>query len=312
MRTIKLVATVAAALFFLCACVGGAPGTGTQENLPAEMSNPQTGEPYESPAFLDSEFHPEAAEVIGSAKIDVSALCDGYVAASARSDKRLKFQVISGEESYNYDLNGDGTPSVFPLSCGNGDYRFRVMENVTENRYAEIASVSSSVVMKDDFQPFLRPSDYVNYSEDSECVRMAEDLSAKAGTEAGMISAIYDFVCSSIEYDRQKAAEVESGYLSVPDETLRTGKGICFDYAALAAAMLRSRGIPTKLIFGYVSPGSVYHAWNMFYTAETGWVTVGFEARGGDWSRMDTTFAAGGASAEFVGDGTNYSDLYCY
>ena len=45
------------------------------------------------------------------------------------------------------------------------------------------------------------------------------------------------------------------------DETLKTKKGICFDYAALMTAMLRSQGIPTKLEIGYqgisIMPGSV-------------------------------------------------------
>ena len=95
-------------------------------------------------------------------------------------------------------------------------------------------------------------------------------------------------------------------------KTLSTGKGICFDYASLAAAMLRSQGIPTKLIFGYVSPDDVYHAWNMFYTEESGWVTVSFEVSGNSWNRMDLTFSAGGAAASFVGDGSNYTDVYAY
>ena len=80
----------------------------------------------------------------------------------------------------------------------------------------------------------------------------------------------------------------------------------------LAASMLRSQGIPTKEIFGYVSPDGLYHAWNMFYTAESGWVTVSFETRKDDWNRMDMTFAANGANNKFIGDGSNYSDLYWY
>ena len=101
-------------------------------------------------------------------------------------------------------------------------------------------------------------------------------------------------------------------YQPDPDETMKTGKGICFDYAALAAAMLRSQGIPTKLIFGYVSPDDLYHAWNMFYTDETGWVTAEFKVDSKNWTRLDLTFAANGSDAKFIGDGSNYSDLYQY
>ena len=50
----------------------------------------------------------------------------------------------------------------------------------------------------------------------------------------------------------------------------------------------------------------------MFYTAETGWVTVSFEVSADSWNRMDLTFAANGADASFIGDGSNYSDVYFY
>ena len=93
---------------------------------------------------------------------------------------------------------------------------------------------------------------------------------------------------------------------------MSTGKGICFDYAALTAAMLRSQGIPTKMVFGNVSPDDLYHAWNMFYTEETGWVTAKYEVKGGEWNRLDLTFSANGTDLNFIGDGSNYSDVFFY
>ena len=245
-------------------------------------------------------------------KLDVSCLDQGYVAVSAVSDMRLKFQVIKDETTYNYDLPSDGTPGIFPLQGGNGSYRFRVMENVVDKKYSELYSFTCDVRMQDEFQPFLRPSTYINYTRDSACVRKAAELAAGCSDELGLVSAVYNFVCSQVTYDREKAATVKSGYLPVPDETMNSGKGICFDYAALAASMLRSQGIPTKMIFGYVAPQGLYHAWNMFYTPQSGWVTVSFEVRGENWTRMDLTFSANGADATFIGDGSNYSDVYYY
>ena len=265
-----------------------------------------------SPDFRDAVWHADLAQYGDRAGIDTSALSEGYVAVSATSATRLKFQVIMGEDTYTYDLPVDGTPQIFPLQSGSGTYRFRVMENVVDQKYSELWSVTADAVLQDEFQPFLRPSAYVNYSAGSACVQKAAEFAAGAGTEMDFVNTVYDFVCSHISYDRDKATSVKSGYLPVPDETLQTGKGICFDYAALAAAMLRSQGIPTKMIFGYVAPKDLYHAWNMFYTDETGWVTVGFEVNADTWNRIDLTFAASGADAEFIGDGSNYSDLYFY
>ena len=268
--------------------------------------------PYVAPEFLDAAFHEDLSEGDDRVRLDLSALSDGVVAVSARSDKRLKFQVIKGEETYNYNLASDGTPSVFPLQSGDGEYRFRVMENVADKKYAEVYSKSVNVTLADPFGPFLRPSDYVNYNRNSDCVKKAEELAQTAGTPLGLVSKVYAYVCKNVKYDDHLAQTVQSGYLPVPDETLKSGKGICFDYAALAASMLRSQGIPTRMVFGYVAPDQLYHAWNMFYTEETGWVTVKFEVSADSWVRLDLTFAANGADNKFIGDGSNYADVYYY
>ncbi len=293
----------------LCGC-GSAmtqPGSGSPTRA---MSGDSAS--YAAPPFAASQFHEDLAEGADDTRIDLSAVSEGYVAVSVKSDKRLKFQVLKDGEAYNYDLASDGTPSIYPLQCGNGRYTFRVMENTTENKYAQIYITERDVVLLDEFQPFLRPSDYASYTADSACVRKAAELAEGCGSALDVVGAVYEFVCQTVRYDSDKAASVKSGYLPSPDETLQTCKGICFDYAALAAAMLRSQGIPTKLIFGYVAPDDLYHAWNMFYTEESGWITVSFEVGGEEWTRMDLTFSAAGAPAEFVGDGSHYLDLYSY
>lgn len=266
---------------------------------------------YEIPAFQDASFHPELAEDYGSVQVDVTALEEGVVAVSARSDSRLKFQIILGEMKYNYDLPGDGQATVFPLNMGDGSYTFRVMENIGESKYACIWSDTRQVTMEDEFQPFLRPSQMVNYDEQSRCVAKARELAQSCDTEIDVVSAIYAYLVKHIRYDDDKAATVQSGYLPLPDETLRTGKGICFDYAALAAAMMRSLGIPCRLITGYVGD-DVYHAWNSFYVHDQGWVTVEIKAPANQWKRVDITFAAGGVDAKKLDDDSRYTTRYIY
>lgn len=267
---------------------------------------------YEAPEMRGAGFHADAASGSPGAQIDISCVSEGYVAVAATADSRLKFQVLKDDETYNYDIARDGTPSVFPLQCGNGSYHFRIMQNIVDKKYAMIYEITTDVVMNDEFDPYLRPSDYVNYTEDSLCVARAAELASTASSQVDVIKQIYAYVCKNVKYDTHKAETVQSGYLPDPDETLETGKGICFDYASLAASMLRSQGIPTKVIFGYVSPNDLYHAWNMFYTEETGWITAQFAVDPEDWTRMDLTFSANGADNRFVGDGSNYSDVYQY
>lgn len=263
-------------------------------------------------SMLDARFRAEEAEGGDGAWIDTSSVSEGYVAVSAKSDKRLKFQVVTETLTYNYDLKNNGDPAIFPLQSGSGSYRFRIMENTVDKKYAEKFAVDCEVKLADEFQPFLRPNEYVKYSSSSDCVKKSAELAAGAGSEQELVAAVYDFICATVKYDREKAASVKSGYLPSVDETMKTGKGICFDYASLAAAMLRSQGVPTKMIFGYVAPNDLYHAWNMFYTEETGWVSVKFQVDPDNWNRIDLTFSANGADSKFIGDGSNYSDLYEY
>ncbi|MBQ9032410.1 MAG: transglutaminase domain-containing protein [Parasporobacterium sp.] len=267
---------------------------------------------WQAPAYHESSFHEDAAIDYGSAKLDLSAVSQGYVAVSARSENRLKFQVLKEDITYTYDIHNDGTPSILPLQSGDGEYLFRVMENVTESKYAVMCSDSCQVVLEDPYQPFLRSNDYADYQEDSACVIKAREIAQGAGDALAVVSGVFEFICANVVYDQEKAQTVQSGYLPVPDETMESGRGICFDYASLAASMLRSQGIPAKVIFGYVSPDGLYHAWNMFYTEQTGWVTVDYQVSEGSWNRLDLTFSANGADGTFIGDGDNYSDLYFY
>ena len=203
---------------------------------------------------------------------------------------------------------------MFPLNMGDGSYTFRLMEQISGSKYACVWSDSQWVAMTDEFQPFLRPSRMVSYDRDSKCVEKARELAAACDTDAEVAAAVYNYLVEHIRYDRQKAASVQSGYLPDPDETLKTGKGICFDYASLAAAMLRSLGIPCKLIVGYVQNGGseLYHAWNSFYLKEQGWVTVEIQARPNIWQRVDITFAAAGVDTKSLTDDSLYTTRYTY
>ena len=141
--------------------------------------------------------------------------------------------------------------------------------------------------------------------------KKVKELAASCTTDADIAAAVYDYMVKNIQYDTEKAATVQNGYLPSPDETLKTGKGICFDYASLAAAMLRSEGIPCKLITGYVGE-ETYHAWNSFYVESEGWITVEIRAKADEWQRVDITFAAGGMPAGEIQNDSEYTTRFTY
>ena len=93
----------------------------------------------------------------------------------------------------------------------------------------------------------------------------------------------------------------------------RIKTGICFDYASLMTALLRTQKIPTKLVVGY--SGTAYHAWISVWTEEEGWIDGVIFFDGSVWHRMDPTFASSGAGdpeiQEFILNG-NYTVKYLY
>lgn len=291
-----------------------ASGENTTQS-PSQTSAAQTtGSPFSAPTSLTiPSFDADAAFSDNGASIDASHAGNGWVAASAVNDVRLKFQVIKDEMSYNYDLPGDGTAIVCPVNMGSGSYTFRIMQNTSGSNYVEICSVETNVSLEDEFAPYLIPTVFCNYTESSAAVKKARELSSGAQNQGDALAAVYDWVCANISYDADKAESLsdKSGYVPNPDDTLASGTGICFDYSALCAAMLRSLGIPCRVVTGYVSPNDLYHAWNMVYINGT-WQAVGIDVRANTWSRVDSTFGASPSYKEYVGDGINYTDRYVY
>ncbi|MDD3347750.1 transglutaminase family protein [Oscillibacter sp.] len=250
------------------------------------------------------------------AKIDYSNIVDGYVMVryTASTDKRLKTQVKGPTTTYTYNITAGESWTTFPLSDGNGNYQVTVYENVSGTRYASVLSQTFTVTLKDEFAPFLRPNQYVNYENAPNTVAKAAELVAKKEEPLDKVTAVYDFVVNNITYDTKLAATVQSGYLPVLDTVLEKKTGICFDYAALMAGMLRSQGVPCKLVVGYA--GSAYHAWISVWSEETGWVEGVVYFDGTTWQRMDPTFASSGKESpsvmKYIGDGANYTVKYLY
>ena len=217
------------------------------------------------------------------AVIDYSNTKDGYVMVKyiGDTDQKLKARIFGPTTTYTYNLV-QGEWQTFPLSDGNGSYTVTAYCNVGGSKYANMLTL------------------------DLEVGDIPDALDK--------VAVVYDYVVDNFVYDDYKAATVKSGYLPVLDTVLEEKKGICFDYASLMAGMLRSQGVPCKLIVGYA--GSAYHAWISVWTEEFGWIDGAIYFDGTMWHRMDPTFASSGQRSEFIMDfinnDYNYSTKYSY
>jgi len=216
------------------------------------------------------------------------------VNAVSKSNKKIKVTITKNDENsviYTYDLKNDSTAETYPLQMGDGEYTVKVWFHISEVKYSLGMAGKYHVRLSDKNAPFLHPHQYVNYSMSSKTAQIAKELTKDCRTSLEKAEEIYKFIIHNIEYDAHKASTVQSGYIPCVDEIIESGKGICFDYAALFTAMLRSVDIPAKLVIGYVGPSNIYHAWNEFYLEDGGgeFKINGMKFSGGKYERVDPT-----------------------
>ena len=156
----------------------------------------------------------------------------------------------------------------------------------------------------------------MNFTEKSTTVAKGKEIVQNAGAtdDLAKVSAIFNWVTSNFSYDYDLAANPPTGYLPDVDKVLAARKGICFDYAAVMATMLRSQDIPCKLVVGYA--GKIYHAWIDVYVEGVGWIKNAIYFDGKSWTMMDPTFVSTGKGSasimKYVTTPSNYSQKYAY
>ena len=249
---------------------------------------------------------------LGTSQTNESFLMDtthggeGYFAVTAKSEKAIKVKLVSpdGTESI-YNVPNNGLVAYYPLSAGNGSYSIQILRKIEdetrENLYELVLSGSCEAKLFDEFQPFLRPSTYVWFTGYSSCVNSAAQLCSGESSDDRKIELIKSFICETMRYDESLAEREDQSFIRDPDAIIARGSGTCLDYAVLSAAMLRSQGIPTKVVYGHVNGMTdELHAWNMVYSSSRGWF------------RIDLSFADDGVLESYISDDANYEDKGWY
>ena len=224
-----------------------------------------------------------------------------------KSDTTDRIKVIvtktGTSESYQYTLLRRGSYEGIPLQLGSGSYTVNIYRAVdSAGHYASLLPTQTfSISLDSELGPYLVSHQFSDFSSSSACVVKANQLCTGLSSALDKVDAVYRYVIANISYDSALAASFNDPditkriviYVPDPDRTLSTKKGICFDYSALLSAMLRSQGIPVRLIMG-MAPNGAYHAWNEVYFEGKGWVRVnGFSwvyINGSGWQLFDATF----------------------
>ena len=128
-----------------------------------------------------------ATKAENSATIDYSNAKDGYVMVKWSGGGSPKLKVLitgpNTKEQYQYNLSADGSYNTFPLSDGNGSYSIGVYKQASGTQYTVVTTCTVSVQLSDEFAPFLRPNQYVNFNENSTAVAKAAELCKSCTTK---------------------------------------------------------------------------------------------------------------------------------
>jgi transglutaminase-like putative cysteine protease len=240
-------------------------------------------------------------------EVDPSRTSRGIVGARYQSaeNKRLKVIVNKGETNYYYSLNNNYIFDYYPLQLGNGAYQVSVMENVVDAKYRFVSTTDLNVNVMNPNSIYLASMKLIDWNMNTSVVRRAVDLTKDLKSDELKIRAIYNYVVKVYSYDYDKLNNIPEDYFPVLNTLVNSKKGICYDYSAIMAAMLRSVGIPSKLIMGYTSNINGYHAWNEIYLKnQDRWIVV------------DTTYDAvmdrSGSAYSMEKNRTEYSSISYY
>ena len=307
--------------------------TTTKQTAPPKTEPPATVAPITDPPQTDPpQTEPSPSYIItptadgvkvysnDDALIDASNSSQGYLMIRLKKAMSGSYRILVNADDinvrYTFQLNSSGNYEVIPLTEGSGKYTVNVLKVTSAGKGTVMFKQSLSVSVADSFLPFLTPNQFCMYDAGSSCVALSSKLCGGNKDTIAKTAAIYDYVINNISYV-STAENGANGYIPVPDTVLANKSGICFDYASLMAAMLRSQKIPTKVVVGYA--GDIYHAWISVYVDGSGWIDGYIYFDGNSWNRMDPTFAASAKddadyknTVDFISNGSNYSVMYYY
>ena len=237
--------------------------------------------------------------------MDASRASQGVIDVNYNRTRKGKLRIEKDGQQYTYDLAVGSQHAAFPLQLGSGQYTIRIYEHVAANRYRVILQEKVVASLPKTEGVYLHSVQLINWQTTDKPIVKAEELVHDKMTDREKLIALHGEVIRRVSYDYQKLAEVKADYLPDISRVWTLGKGICYDYASLLASMLRSQGMPTKLVTGYSPNIQGYHAWNEVYLADEGrWVIVD--------ATFDAQILAAGQSYQLFKPSSQYEKVYEY
>ncbi|HOK62879.1 MAG TPA: transglutaminase-like domain-containing protein [Soehngenia sp.] len=212
--------------------------------------------------------------VSASSDFSLTVLENRIKVESTEYGKGMRLMVQYGNNKYYYSIGND--VEYLPIQFGKGTYEVKLLRNIEGNRYSVVDKKYLNI-SEEPQDVYLSSSQPVLWENNEELLALAKDIIKDKNTDEEKVKAVYDYIVSNIKYDKLKIKNLPDDYVPNLNTIIKDKKGICYDYSALFAGILRSEGIPCKLVKGYKNDLKNYHAWNEVYLD-------------GKWQIVDTTY----------------------
>lgn len=155
-------------------------------------------------------------------------------------------------------------------------------QGATKNYKINTSKVSSDYSGLSFAQTYLAPSFHIE-SDNQSIIEYARQIVDQESNPLQKARKIYGFVNKYITYDASEFSNKGALY------GLTTARGVCYEYSTLMVALLRSSGVPARMVQGYkvdyhnitkmpkLADGRINlvdsaHAWVEFYLPGIGWI----------------------------------------
>lgn len=181
--------------------------------------------------------------------VDDSTKNNGVIKVNTteKTKTKIKIGVTKNNTTLYYDLINP--PIQIPLQLGAGTYTISLYINIAGTRYKQNGEIFINAKKIDSNAYMLTSNQYI------ECEK-AKDFADKIGNT---FQDVRNYLKRYCIYDFIKAINITKGQLPDITTCINTRKGICQDFAALATAILRLKGIPARMVVG--TADKRIHAW---------------------------------------------------
>ncbi len=221
---------------------------------------------------------PERAAGASSSLFDTSRLATGVIGVryDLPAGTNGRIMITYGAEKLYYRLAESTKMQYYPLLLGDGSYKISILSQVSGNKYRVVESKTVQLKLEDENRVYLNAIFTMDWEHEDEVIKLAEQLTEGLKSDKQKAKAIHEYIVKTIGYDYELAKTATASYIPSLGEILEAGEATCYGYSALYGGMLRSLGIPAKLVVGDSSGIKGKHAWNEVYLD-------------GEWQLVDVT-----------------------